>query len=131
MKEIRTFDEVFKAIKKDQKEMKEKKEQGIPLEEEELEELSEQLEDDEEGPMSEDSDEINPIPSDMEDEVDNQDILDEDRQVLNDRVLGIINIFQNVMVQNKVGLTKLPSKHLKALEDLACNALSIEKKDES
>lgn len=72
-------------------------------------------------------DEYNPIPEDLTDELDEQDIHDEDRQVLNDRVLGIINIFQTVMAQNKVGLNRLPSKHLKALEDLATKALSIEK----
>ena len=41
---------------------------------------------------SDQENEIQPIPSDLSDDLDN-DIGDEDRQVLNDRVLGIINVY--------------------------------------
>lgn len=94
LKEIRTFDEVFKEIRKDQKIMKEKREQGLPLDDDEL--SGEEAEDDNRLHTEGDED-YNPIPEDLTDELDEQDIHDEDRQVLNDRVLGIINIFQTVM----------------------------------
>lgn len=44
-------------------------------------------------PLSDGDNDFNPIPSVMKEDLDNQDIIDDDRQVLNDRVLGIINIF--------------------------------------
>ena len=49
-----------------------------------------------------DEDDVGIIPEGMVD-LDEQDIDDDDRQVLNDRILGIINVFQNVVNTNNKG----------------------------
>lgn len=93
MKEIRTFDEVFKAIKKEENQNKQKRQIALqkkqPLSEEEDED------DDEEKDEYEEDDGIEMIPAKLDD-LDDQDIDDNDRQVLNERILGIINVFQNL-----------------------------------
>lgn len=61
-----------------------------------------------------------------EDPLDDQDIDDQDREVLNDRILGIINVFQHI-VQSNNQQSLLPSKQVKALQDLGQKKMSIEK----
>ena len=67
---------------------------------------------------------------DLEEETKNiqqeQDINEEDRQVLNDRILGIINAFQSILQQGKN--KNLISKNIKIMQDLAKKNLSIEKR---
>ena len=57
--------------------------------------------------------------------LDDQDIDDQDREVLNDRILGIINIFQHI-VQSNNQQAILPSKQIRALQDLGKKKMSIE-----
>lgn len=61
-----------------------------------------------------------------EDPLDDQDIDDQDREVLNDRILGIINVFQHIVHSNNKQ-SSLPSKQVKALQDLGKKKMSIEK----
>lgn len=60
-----------------------------------------------------------------EDLLDDQDIDDQDREVLNDRILGLINVFQQM--GNNTQLSQI--KHVKQLQDLGKKNLSIEKKN--
>jgi|DEB0MinimDraft_12_1074336.scaffolds.fasta_scaffold09455_2 hypothetical protein len=89
MKEVRTFDEVYSSIKKEtadhEKQKFVKRSIQQPMEESEEED-------------SEAEYEIGEIPENL-DYVDDNDINDQDREVLNGRILGLINMFQNV-VQN-------------------------------
>ena len=92
MKEVRTFDEVFKAIKKETNENKKQRaENQINSNQVISEDEDENNEED-----GDEDDDVGVIPEGMLD-LDEQDIDDEDRQVLNDRILGIINVFQNVV----------------------------------
>ena len=60
--------------------------------------------------------------------LDNQDLDAADREVLNDRILGIINVF--ALMQNTNNNSKaFSSKYIRALEELGKKNLSIEKKD--
>jgi len=61
-----------------------------------------------------------------EDVLDDQDIDDQDREVLNDRILGIINVFQHI-VQSNNSQQQLSSKQVKALQELGQKKMSIEK----
>lgn len=61
-----------------------------------------------------------------DDPLDDQDIDDQDREVLNDRILGIINVFQQI-VQSNNQQSSLSSKQIKVLQDLGQKRMSIEK----
>jgi len=90
LKEIRTFNEVFKDIKKEVKEhdlSRQARNRGTATG---LKGSSDEFE-----PVQDSGDtdsEVGTIPLDIMDD-EQQDIDDDDRQVLNDRILGIINVF--------------------------------------
>lgn len=152
MKEVRTFEEVFKSIKAKAKDHQKRKEAMLKKRElakkqhkKGLEEDATESEDD--GDFENDTDLEENHLSNMynfaqdefgndnqfdldkdlsEDPLDDQDIDDQDREVLNDRILGIINVFQHI-VQSNNQQSALPSKQFKALQDLGRKKMSIEK----
>lgn len=74
MKEIRTFDEVFKAIKKEEVKNRQKRK----LAQQNNQPLSED-EEDRDGNSDYEEDEIDQIPENMQDDLDDQDIDESDR----------------------------------------------------
>lgn len=151
MKEVRTFDEVYKSIKAKVKEQqarrvaKQRRREQYPEgnggrrplvaagSEDDVDDEDEDgdgLDGDEDRVRhAEDSgNELEALDGrDAEQEaLDEQGIDDQDREVLNDRILGIINVFQHV-VQSNNSQQQLAPKQLKALQDLGRKNLSIEK----
>lgn len=141
---MRTFDEVYKSIKskvkehetkkKEQKNRRKKSNQGS--EEEGSEQESYGDEDSDRGPDDLQRQFYNDYGYEEEyadalegeEILDNQDLDDADREVLNDRILGIINVFSQMQNSNH-SKAQFPSKYIKALEELGKKNLSIEKKD--
>ena len=119
MKEIRTFDEVYKEIKKQIKE-KERMKRQSKLQDHDDEDEYEQMNPYDEYGMEEDGLEI---PQNIED-LEDQDISRQDREVLNERILGILNVF-NDMTANCFN-PSLSQKQTKMLEELGQKSLSIE-----
>lgn len=121
MKEIRTFDEVYKEIKKQIKEKERMKRQNKhQMQDNDEEDEYEQMNPYDEYGMEEDGLEI---PQNIED-LEDQDISRQDREVLNERILGILNVF-NDMTANCFN-PSLSQKQTKMLEELGQKSLSIE-----
>ena len=107
MKEVRTFDEVFKSIKTKVKDHEAQRVVGKGPNyqnrhpKQQFDDLGNEYDDEDE-----DQEDLQPLDDeygneddfDGEEEIlDDQDIDDHDREVLNDRILGIINVFSHMV----------------------------------